>query len=197
MEFEAIILAAYPYHEADLVLRALSIDRGKMSLLARRARSRKSGLHIDVFDHARLLVKPGKGGLTVLNSHIPLQSFGPLRDSLDRLNCASIVCECFDFIIQESSSCSHDTELFELLKLCLSALSESNSLKQMLRSVYITLLRLLELSGYLDTSNQLEPGSKALALLIAEIEHIGGRKLRSQPALQMSIQSMRQSQVQS
>jgi len=181
---EGIIIRAYPYGEADLILKVISASSGKVSLLAKHARKSKRRFSggLDLFDQGRFEFKKGRGSLATLTSFNSERSYLQLRENLDKFSAASFICECFDHLVPEESHESVD--LFELFKLSLSSLAQAQDTHQILRACFSTLASLLKISGILDLSLELKPGVKAFAHLVQTTEEHSGKNLVTYPELQ-------------
>lgn len=190
---DGIILRTYPSGEADLVLRVLTRSLGKLSIIAKHARGSKKryGSGLDVFDSGSLEVSAARGTLHPLRSFSPLRSWPKLREDLDKLSAASVVCECFDAVIMEGLELSAETH--EILGLGLTAINEAASKREILRACHVTLASLLRVTGLLDNEQFSAPSAKNLLQLFGIIQENSDREVKSMPMLLDVVESLKNS----
>lgn len=176
---DGIVIRSQAAGDADLILTVLCEIEGKRSFMAKQARkSRKRfGSSFDIFDTGRFEIKQGRGNLPLVTSYIPASSFRGLRDNLDRLMLASLLCEAFDALLLEESP--GEEPFHALLIATLQALNDSGDVRGMLRSSYECIATLLELCGYLERSQLAAPSARGFIQLIQSTEQYAERKLRT------------------
>ena len=178
-QIEGIVVRTYASGEAHLVLRVITNSGGKVSLFAGHARKskRRFGGSFDLFDHGIFEVKHGHGDLLNILNYKPLPTFRQLRENLEKLGLASLVCECFDFLIPEQA---HDGEAtYRLLAECLSNIAESQSARQALDASLCCIGSLLHLAGLGELNPKPENPGQELQVLLRRIEAHCDRKLQS------------------
>ena len=192
LDQRAIIIAAYPSRDADLMLHCLSETAGKLVFLARNSRSskRRYGSHFDVFDCGVFSLKKGKGGMLLVDSFKSESSYSNLRSSLDQLVSASLVCECFSVLSHECEP-KEAKELFDLLDLTLKAISENATTKSCLRNSFLGIGGLLQHCGYTSASDMPSPSAKGLMQLLSSVETNGQRALKSKQQIVHLMQSVK------
>lgn len=188
---EGIIIRAYPSGESDLVLRVICRNEGKVSLLAKHARSskRRYGSRLDLFDRGNFEVKKGRGSLTLVDKFSPAPAFRNLREDLARLTIASVLCESFDYLLLEGAG--DGDEVYSLLESGLQALDQTRTLKESLRVCHTVLGNLLSLAGFLDQAQQPEPSAKNLFKLLEHLELCAEKELQSKGPLRELVESLR------
>jgi hypothetical protein len=104
-----------------------------------------------------------------------------LREDLDKLTLASLVCESYDCVLPEQDL---DTgpQLFEVLDLSLNAINEAVELRAALRASFIALASLCTEAGIADMASA-PPGSRSLEKILDSIERFTERPLASRSAL--------------
>lgn len=91
----AVVVGAVDYGEADRIVRLLSVEEGRISVMARRARSsrRRFGGALDPGTLVQARVQRGRGALAVLGDVEVVQAPRRPRDDLDRLAYLAYGCE--------------------------------------------------------------------------------------------------------
>lgn len=174
---KGIIVATFPYSEADLILRIITRDLGKVSAIAKHVRKSKARFSgsLDLFDRGVFSLSKGRGSLSVVSSFSREPSFQELRNNLTRFALASVLTESFDLLVVENIP---DARLYyEALEDGLSCLDSAplEGLEQMTANL---ISRLLELSGIG------RPNSTAGLLSAMNLVEAGAEKgLRSKVAL--------------
>lgn len=179
---DGVVIRAYPYGEADLVLRILSPTEGKLSLLARHSRKsrRRFSSSFDLFDRGTFEIRRGNGSLATVTSFSSHPYLAALRSDLDRCTLGMLLCECVDLLTHEGMS---ETELiYEAFNLGLEGLSEAGSLKEGLRAVFLALAGLLKVSGLLELAAEPGPSLKNLLKLLDRIEQAAEKRLSCREA---------------
>ena len=191
--FEAIVVRTYVSGEDDLVLHVISKEFGKLSLIAKHSRkSRKRyGSPIDLLDHGRFQMRNTNGSLGLLQSYEPAGQFKALRQNLDRLTTASLVCEAFDLLVHETQTDAAD--IFEVLQLGLRAINDADTTKAALKACHVCIASLLRVTGNLDDADCLTPTANNLRKLFSYIESHSERRLVSAGAVMGMVQGLARS----
>lgn len=145
LETDGIVTKEIKYGDSGRILTLLTKDLGKISVLASRSRSNKSGLLVatQLFCFARYtLFKSGGRSLYKINEASVLASFQPLRESLDRMAYASYFCEVAQMIVQENNP---EPEQLSLLLNTLYLLCRTDTDFSKYKAVYE--LRTLQIGG--------------------------------------------------
>ncbi len=174
---EAIILRTYASGESDLVLRVLSSNGLKYSLLAKHARKskRRFSSSFDIFDRGTFRIRHSSSHLAWVESFAAKPCLHKLREDLNKLTLASLLSECFDSLIKEGSH--ENPKLFRALELSLQTIAESESLKDSLHAGFAGITALLKLSGFLCDQEELSPSKKNLEKLLSKVEFQVEKKL--------------------
>lgn len=194
VRLEGTVIRSYPSGDSDLVIRILTRELGKIAVFAARARSsgKRRGTSLEVFDTGVFTIRERRGGLASLNNFKPTQSWRDLRENLNKLGVASVICESFDILIREEQSHSAENgDLYEILNLGMTAVNEAGELKEILKAGYVTLSSLLAVTGYQDSSKVAVPSAKNLLLLIDHLERCAEKQLLSKGALQSSLAELK------
>lgn len=183
MSSPVIVLAVYPFRESDLMARLLTPTLGKISAIGRHARGSKKRFpsSIDLFDRGTARLSREKNGALGLKEFSPSHALKTLRTSLEKLTAASLLCECFDRIIQEDTG-DNSQDTFELLDLSLNAIDEASELKPVLRATVVGLTSLLKKEGIIDLVDN-PTGKHTLLTALHAVETFSERRLLSRSAL--------------
>jgi len=188
-----LVIETRPYGESDLIVTILTPEIGKIRCMGRHARnSRKrfaSGL--DIFDQGRFVISGGRGDLLNLKSASPSPSFLRIREDLDKLTCASLVCEVLNRLPSEHQDQKNQQSFFELIHLSLEAINEAVSTKGALKAVCICLANICKEHGIGRPLSEVEAGSKLLRQMMNTLEDLTGRSLASRPMVEMMINGLR------
>lgn len=140
---QAIVLSHIEYGEADRILKLFTLEKGKISAIAkgvRKIRSRKAG-HLEPFTHVNLFLAKGRN-LDIITQAEMVDSFAGLRANLERLAYASYVMEVLDRFTYEEGQ---NIGIFRLLANTLSRLEKQSNPETV---VHYFELRLLDLLGF-------------------------------------------------
>ena len=140
---QAIVLGHFEYGEADRILKLYTLEKGKMSAIAkgvRRINSRKAG-HLEPFTHVTLFLAKGRN-LDIITQAEALNPMIGLRENLQLMALASYVVEVLDRFTYEEGQ---NPSLFRLLIQTLSRLETQPNVDTVIRYYE---MRLLELLGY-------------------------------------------------
>jgi len=140
----AVILRTSDYSETSRLVTAFARDLGKVRLIAKGAKRRKSpfaGL-LEPLSHVELVLIPGRSGLYTLKECAPLGGASRVRDELARLSAGL-----FMLALVDETQADDDPQppTFELLVRALDRLETSANVPALL---FAFQLRLVELSGY-------------------------------------------------
>ncbi len=185
IQSNGIIVGTQAYSDSDLILRVICQGEGKVSLLAKYARksSKRFGVQLDIFDCGKVEAEAGRGSLMILKSFIPLQSYGALRNSLEKMTAASIVCECFDFLLHEEAP--EDQEAYERLRLGLTAIDSESTPGAIAAAAFEAIVGLLCTSGFADPSEFEPRGTRAFEKALRRVEEVAERGLKSKGHLEI------------
>ncbi len=140
---QAIVLGHFEYGEADRILKLFTLERGKISAIAKGVRkisSRKAG-HLEPFTHVSLLLAAGRD-LHIITQAEAINMMDGLRADLRRMAQASYVVEVLDRFTYEEGP---NQALFRLLAQTLARLESGFHVETAIRYYE---LRLLDLLGY-------------------------------------------------
>jgi recombinational DNA repair protein (RecF pathway) len=156
---------------------------GKVSVIGRHARGSKKRFpsSLDLFDRGTARLSREKNGALSIKEFTPSHSLVKLRANLDKLTLASLLCECFDLVLQENTG-EDSSETFEILDLSLNAIDESSDLRTSLRATLVALVSLTKREGIIDLS-ALPPGSRALNAALDAVERFSEKRLMTRSAL--------------
>lgn len=163
--------------------RLLTPTLGKISAIGRHARGSKKRFpsSIDLFDRGTVRLSREKNGALGLKEFSPSHALKTLRTNLEKLTAASLLCECFDRIIQEGTG-DNSQDTFELLDLSLNAIDEACELKPVLRATVVGLTSLLKKEGIIDLVDN-PTGKHTLLTALHAVETFSERRLLSRSAL--------------
>jgi len=140
---QAIVLSHIEYGEADRILKLFTLEKGKISAIAkgvRKIRSRKAG-HLEPFTHVKLFLAKGRN-LDIITQAETINPFLGLRDNLERVAFASYVMELLDRFTYEEGQ---NIGLFHLLANTLGRLEDQPNTETV---VHFFEVRLLDLLGF-------------------------------------------------
>jgi DNA repair protein RecO (recombination protein O) len=142
----AILLRRLDYGDFDLILTFLSLERGKISLIAKSAKKstkRFAGI-LELFTLMEAVASTGKGrGLPVLQEATLISPFSTIRSDIRKTAYASYWCELLNRWVEENQK---QASLYYLLKHALSQLDGGPSAAAEI-SIFFQ-MRLLNLSGH-------------------------------------------------
>lgn len=142
----AILLHRLDYGDFDLILTFLSLERGKISLIAKSAKrstKRFAGI-LELFSLMEVVGSVGRGrGLPVLQEAVLHSPFSTIRDDIQKTAYASYWCELINKWVEENKK---QVQLYHLLRHVLSQLDDGAATAAELSLLFQ--MRLLDLSGY-------------------------------------------------
>ncbi len=140
---QAVVLSHIEYGEADRILKLFTLEKGKISVIAkgvRKIRSRKAG-HLEPFTLVQLFLAKGRN-LDIVTQAETITLFTELKEDLRLLGLAAYIVEVLDRFTYEEGQ---NTALFRLLTTTLSRLESHPRPKTV---VHYYELRLLDLLGF-------------------------------------------------
>ena len=140
---QAIVLGHFEYGEADRILKLFTLEKGKISAIAKGVRkisSRKAG-HLEPFTQVNLFLAKGRD-LDIITQAEALKPMSGLRADLRRMALASYVVEVLDRFTYEEGP---NTGLYRLLTQTLDRLEAHSNAEAVIRYYEI---RFLDLIGY-------------------------------------------------
>ncbi|UCC86172.1 MAG: DNA repair protein RecO [Anaerolineales bacterium] len=156
---DGLILHRTDFGEADSLLTVFTPHLGRLRMLAKGARkptSRKAG-HVEPFTYVHLLVARGRN-LDIVSQAEALESFRPLRESLERASQAYYLGELINSFIGEGDE---NPLLFDLALATLARLCEARDRMLVLRFFELHCLRLVgyqpQLHFCVECQTQLDP----------------------------------------
>jgi DNA repair protein RecO (recombination protein O) len=142
----AILIRRLDYGDFDLILTFLSLERGKISLIAKSAkksRKRFSGI-LELFSHLEIVVDTGKGrGLSVLQEADLKSPYSTIRNNIEKTSYASYWSELLYNWMEENQKQAY---LYYLLKHALGQLDSGESAAAEISILFQ--MRLLHFSGH-------------------------------------------------
>jgi DNA repair protein RecO (recombination protein O) len=140
---DAIIIKRHKFAEADRLLTLFTADHGKVRAIAKGAMrpGSKLGGNVELLTHSRLMLARGRN-LDIITQAQAIDTFLPVRESLELMACGFYLCELVDTFTEENVE---DIELFDLF---LSTLRELSAAEDGERIVRYFELRLLDREGY-------------------------------------------------
>ena len=142
----AILLRRLDYGDFDLILTFLSLQRGKISLIAKSAKKstkRFAGV-LELFSLIEVVGSRGKGrGLPILQEASLKSPFSSIRNDINKTAYASYWCELIYHWVEENQQ---QAQLYYLLKHALNELHSGGSVATELSVLFQ--MRLLNLSGH-------------------------------------------------
>lgn len=165
---EGIIIKKYKFGEADRLLTLFTADYGKVKAIAKGAMRPKSKLggNVELLTHSKLMLARGRN-LDIITQAQAIDTFLPMRDSLELMSCGFYLSELVDTFTEESVE---DREMFQLFLNTLKELSEARDGERILR--YFE-LRLLSHLGYRP---QLQRCSNCGRQLMPEVNYFSAAK---------------------
>jgi len=122
----AIVIGQTDYAEADRIVRLLTAESGRISVMARGARkSRKRfGGTLDLGNRVDMEIFSGRGSLSVLGECMLVRGHGHVRGDLDRLALLNYACEWMGSLAREEYA---EPKLFGLLEVALAVLDAATA----------------------------------------------------------------------
>lgn len=129
---KGLIIKRTPFKENDMLLTVLSVEKGKMNVLARGLRkSRRDLSGYQTLAYAELEIFDGKG-LAVVDDAEVCESFEGLRKDIESLALAQYFADAVAFVTTDKG----DHEMIRLLLNSLALLSESRAPKLVIKTVF-------------------------------------------------------------
>jgi len=190
-QFDGVIIRTFPSGDFDLVLRVASPQSGKLSLFAKGARGsgKRFRTRFDILDTGTFAVRDGANGMVFLESFRGQESFPNIRADLDKISCASLMCECTDRLLLEGHS--EMGGIARTLIIGLRAVNDAPDLRSTLKHTFLILVSLLHGAGLFSASVAPTPSATNLLRLLDHIENVTEHPLATRDAIQSSIGSLR------
>jgi DNA repair protein RecO (recombination protein O) len=142
----AVLLRRLDYGDFDLILTLLSLQQGKISLIAKSAKKstkRFAGI-LELFSLMEVVASTGKGsGLPVLQEATLISSFSTIRNDIIKTAYASYWCELINNWVEDNQK---QAQLFYLLKHVLTQLDSAESAAAQISILFQ--MKLLHLTGH-------------------------------------------------
>lgn len=145
---EGIVLKRRNVGEADRILTVLTRNHGKMSIKAigvRKVASKRSS-HIEPLNYTFISLYKGKG-MPILTEVTTKESFGQIKEDLQKIGFAYHLCELVDGLCPEGQE---NARVFDLLRSVLSDLCTDVNLAERIHEFEVALLTTL---GYWSTGS--------------------------------------------
>ncbi len=160
----AILLHKLDYGDFDLILTFLSLERGKISLIAKSAKKstkRFAGI-LELFSLIEVVgSKSKRRGLPVLQEAVLQSPFSTIRDDIKKTAYASYWCELINKWVEENRK---QVQLYHLLKHVLNQLDSGAAAATELSILFQ--MRLLNLSGHTPNLKQCAQCQKELEVIL-------------------------------
>ena len=183
-----VIIGSNPIRDADLILKIITPHSGKKSILARGARKsfKRFAAAFDLFDIGEFTFRPSRNldGLLILEEFTPSNTNKrscELRESFEKICCASLICEICDKLSLEEDHT--EEQVFELVTGFLTQLPQTETTRELLKKSYTASVYLLAQAGYIDPSTVPPAGVKSFTTILGEVERYSGRILRSKSSV--------------
>ncbi len=140
---QAVVLGHIEFGEADRILTLFTMEKGKITAIAkgvRKIRSRKAG-HLEPFTRVNLFLAKGRN-LDIITQAETVESYMGLREDLQRVAFASYVVEVVDRFTYEEGQ---NVGIFRLLTKTLSRLEKQPNFETV---IHFYEIRLLDLLGF-------------------------------------------------
>jgi len=142
----AVLLRRLDYGDFDLILTFLSLQQGKISLIAKSAKKstkRFAGI-LELFSLIEVVASTGRGrGLAVLQEATLIAPFSTIRNDISKTAYASYWCELINNWVEENQK---EVRLFYLLKHALNQLDSGESTAAQISILFQ--MKLLHLTGH-------------------------------------------------
>jgi len=142
----AVLLRKLEYGDFDLILTLLSLQRGKIALIAKSAKKstkRFAGI-LELFSLLEVVASTGRGrGLPVLQEATLISPFSTIRNDINKTAYASYWCELINNWVEENQK---QEQLFYLLKHVLNELDRGESEAAQISILFQ--MKLLHLTGH-------------------------------------------------
>ncbi len=150
-ETRGIVTKEVKYKDTDRIITVLTEDFGKISAIAKGVRNKKAGLlaGTQLFSYSKFVMFiGGEKRLYQINEIQTIETFSPLRQSLEDMAYASYFCDIANSFINENLP---DTEMLSLLLNTLYLLSNKKMSATKLKAAYI--FRALSIAGFAPDLN--------------------------------------------
>lgn len=188
--FSGTVIRVQHYRDSDLIFSVLS-HCGKRDLIARHVRGKvvRGKSPPDLFDCGEFIVSQRqRGNLANFQSFAPARSSTALRTNLQAFSIACLLCEVAHLLTPAGEADVAD--FVHAFELGLSALTESNDLKQHCRACFLALTGMLSNAGYAAHITQATPSRNNLYKLVEYSEQVTEVHLRSKAAVLDCLQEL-------
>lgn len=150
---EALVLKKISYKESDYIVTFFTKEIGKISGIARNAKSSKKrfGGRLELFNHLKINIKQNDNKFNVLNDVDIKRSYSGIMEKLETFIIASFIMEHIDFFSSENEPSE------ELFSETLKTLHELENGENLLPKLHTFQLNALTISGYvphLESENE-------------------------------------------
>ena len=159
-----IIIKRHKFGEADRLLTLFTADFGKVRAIAKGAMrpGSKLGGNVELLTHSQMMLARGRN-LDIITQAQAIDTFLPIRDSLELMSCGFYLSELVDTFTEENVE---DREMFDLFLNTLRDLAEAREGERILRYFELRLLSHLgyrpQLGKCANCSRPLLPGGELL-----------------------------------
>lgn len=175
---DGIILRTYQSGDANLVLRVITKNNGKLILFAPFAKKSTKKLgKLDILDFGSFTYEEKQNEFKVLKEFQCYTSFPQLRNSLDKIIIATFLAEVFDIFVPENDP--HSQELFDLFFYKLQEIEIKKELKYDLKLLFEAIWSLLTFSGHKPKKQYIIPSYNNLKSLIELAEGYAEKKFET------------------
>jgi DNA repair protein RecO (recombination protein O) len=160
----AVLLRRLDYGDFDLILTLLSLQRGKISLIAKSAKksTKRFGGILELFSLMEVVASAGRGGLPVLQEATLISPFSTIRNDIIKTAYASYWCELINNWVEENQK---QEQLFYLLKHVLNQLDRGESEAAQISILFQ--MKLLHLTGHGPNLRQCGRCRKNLEIILS------------------------------
>ena len=159
----AILLRKLDYGDFDLILTFLSLQQGKISLIAKSAKKstkRFAGI-LELFSVMEVVASTGKGrGLPVLQEATLISPFSTIRNDINKIAYASYWCELINNWVEKNQK---QVQLFYLLRYVLNQLDKGEAAAAQISILFQ--MKLLHLTGHGPNLRQCGRCRKSLEII--------------------------------
>lgn len=187
---QGLIINCFPSGEQDKILRVVTDNFGKISVLAKASRgsTSKKTPKPELFDYGTFHLSPPRGSseLFRLQNSSSLRNHTSLVQSFEKVVAGSFLCELVD--LTTTSENADDRNILELMLEHLGTLSRSDDPKIVLRISYHAALDLLTATGFPLQDAPNHASSNNLKRIMHHVETLNNRKLFSRSSMELLVQ---------
>ena len=192
---DGLVLRTYPSGEADLVLRILTATEGKISAIAKHGRKggKRLGSNLESFDCGRFELRLGRGPLPVINSFAPISNFHRLRESLDKISAAALLCEISDLLALEGAP--QDSSPFVMVTCGLDRIQNAANRAELLKAAFEATSNLMCEAGFLNREALGQGTTKRFSQLLSQVESCLDKRLATRSAFEDVLKKFQEQQT--